>query len=358
MTLNRRTILQGLCAGLIFRPAPGFAQAKLPALVQFATGNQRLNPLAAVSGGIGFSGDQTVGLWAEASSALAWSKPHGFDTPTEFRPRSAGGMLLTGGRKWLAAHDLATGAEVWRHVARIQTGVPYVTESHVVFGDGHVVTALDTRTGALQWQFAAVPDTLVSYAPTGTADTVFVGPGDGHLYALGLADGRLRWSLNVQDQWQYLRQIQVEGDVLVAGTYKELLIGVSLLDGKKLWQFNAGNFINSQHVAQGVAYLWSPTGWLYAISTRSGQVLWRHLTTDYDDSEGNWASVLAEVQSREGALYILDLGNVIHSVDTATGTSHRSAALPGKVRHAVLPLADGRLAFPTEAGEILLTAVP
>ncbi len=64
-------------------------------------------------------------------------------------------------------------------------------------------------------------------------------------------------------------------------SYKEQLYGLDLRDGRERWVFNAGNFINSHHVADGTAYLWSPTGWVYAIDTASGQVRWRHRTTDF-----------------------------------------------------------------------------
>jgi hypothetical protein len=74
-------------------------------------------------------------------------------------------------------------------------------------------------------------------------------------------------------EWQYLRQLQVSGEVLVAGGYKEKLYGLDLADGRQRWAFSAGNFINSQHVADGVAYLWSPTGWLYAIDTARQRAL-------------------------------------------------------------------------------------
>lgn len=354
---TRRLFLQSLGAGLVFRPALSRAQdlPRLPELARIATGNTRLNPLALVGTDIAFCGDSTVGLVSADQKTMIWSVPHGFDTPAEFRPRLGAGLLICGGRHWLAAYDTQSGAEVWRYAAEIQTGVPHVSDSHVIFGDGHQITALNTQTGAVLWRFAAIVDTLVSYAPTVHGDTAYVGPGDGRLYALSLTDGSLRWQVDGGESWQYLRQIQVEGDVLVAGTYKEILTGLSLTDGATLWSFNAGNFINSQHVAGGSAYLWSPTGWIYCIATDTGRVRWRHLTTDYNESEGNWASVLAELQSRDGRLYVLDLEDVLHVVDTATGNQHQAAAVPGRIRHAVLPL-DGALAFPTADGDVLLTA--
>ncbi len=361
VTPNRRCFVQGLAAGLVLRPALAFAQGHtpdLPLLGLFPTGNQRLNPLTHDAGLILYCGNATVGAVSIAQNAPLWSLAHGFDSPAEYRPRVAAGLMICGGRKWLAAYDVATGAQVWRRDAQIQTGVPWVTPTRTIFGDGHQITALDTATGRRVWQHAGIEDTLASYAPTGTSDTAYVGPGDGHLYALNLADGALKWAVDGRKTWQYLRQIQVDGDVLVAGTYKENLTGLSLTDGAKLWSFNAGNFINSQHVDDGSAYLWSPTGWIYAINTGTGQVRWRYETTDYDETDTNWASVLAELQTLDDRLFVLDMANVLHVLDRAQGSNHSQHRLTHRIRHAILPIAGTGIACPTESGEILLAALP
>lgn len=356
---NRRSVLTGFGAGLILGPARGLARgglATLATLARLATDNHKLAPITLLPGGLAFAGDRTLGRISTAGLEVDWQSRHGFDSPAEFRPRLADEVLICGGRRWLAAYDLASGAEIWRHVAKIQTGVPYVGAQEVVFGDGHRIMALDLKTGQERWHFDGVPETLASYAPTATQDTVYAGPGDGHLYALALDGGALRWKVDGLERWQYLRQIQIDGKVLVAGSYKEILTGLSLETGETLWEFNAGNFINSQHVAHGAAYLWSPTGWIYAIDSQSGRVRWRHLTTDYDQSAGNWASVLAEVQSTDDRLYVLDLEDVLHVIDQATGEIHQAAEVPGAIRHAVLPIPGLGLAFPTLSGEVLVTA--
>lgn len=359
MTQSRRRFLQSAIAGLALRPAATRAEtARDLAVLGFRpTGNARLNPLTAGSGALLFSGDRTVGAVSLADLAPIWVRPHGFPSAAEFRPRAAGPVMVCGGRGWIAAFDAAGGAELWRHRAEIQVGVPLVTETHTLFGDGHRLRALDTRTGAELWRAAGIPDTLISYAPAATSDTAFFGPGDGRLYAVSQSDGALKWSIDGREPWQYLRQIYCRDGILVAGTYREELIGLSAQDGRALWSFNAGNFINSQHVTEDAAYLWSPTGWIYAIDIRSGDIRWRHQTTDYDESAGNWASIMAELTTLDGRLYALAMDNNLHLLDTATGAEIGTRRVPERIRHAVLPLDGGaRIAFPTESGGILLTS--
>lgn len=362
LRLTRRTVVQSLLTGLSLGPVRTYASPQDTLSVHWAcpTDNSRIAPLSEADGRLLYAGDRTLGAIAVQTGAPLWSRGHGAADPAVFRPRLApGGLMVVGARSWLAAFDQANGTEIWRYSARIQTGVPLVEGRLVCFGDGHEIVALDTKTGAEHWRFAGVPDTLASYAPAASADAIIAGPGDGRIYALDKATGALRWQRDIRDQWQYLRQITVADGMLVAGTYKEFLAGISLEDGSRLWSFNAGNFINSQHVANGAAYLWSPTGWVYCISLASGRVRWRHRTTDYDGSAGNWASVLAEITSQDGRLYILSMDNVLHVLDMATGEELAARTVPAKIRHAVLPLADGAgLAFPTTSAEVLVVVRP
>lgn len=358
LRLDRRSFLQASLAGLCLRPAIGHAAdtAPLPVRHLLPTDNSRIGPVSEASGRLFYSGDRSIGAVDPASGERIWSHAHGFGGPAVFRPRLTASLMVTGGRHWLAAYDQASGAEIWRRDAHIQIGVPLVEEDALFFGDGHEIVSLDTTSGAQRWRFPATVDTLASYAPAASADTVFAGPGDGHLYALDRATGGLRWSKDISRDWQYLRQITVADGILVAGTYKEILAGMALEDGGRLWSFNAGNFINSQHVAGGAAHLWSPTGWIYAISLANGRVRWRHRTTDYAGNAGNWASVLAEITSRAGTLHVLSMDDVLHVLDLRDGTELAARPVPGRIRHAVLPLADGSgLAFPTTDAEVLLT---
>ncbi len=358
LSLTRRSFLQASCAGLLIRPAMGQARAAEPLVHRhlWRTDNSRIGPVSEAAGRLFYAGDRTLGALPSSGGEPLWSHRHGFDSPAVFRPRLVSTMLVTGGKSWLAAHDQASGAEVWRYMARIQIGVPLVEDDALFFGDGNEIVCLDTATGVERWRFAGVADTLAVYAPAATGDTVFAGPGDGHLYALDRATGALRWAKDISRDWQYLRQITVADGILVAGTYKEFLAGIAIEDGRKLWSFNAGNFINSQHVAGGAAHLWSPTGWVYSISLASGKVRWRHQTTDYGEKAGNWASVLAEISSREGRLHVLSMDNILHVLDMANGSELSARPVPGRIRHAVLPLADGSgYAFPTVDAEVLLT---
>ncbi|MBK8457097.1 MAG: PQQ-binding-like beta-propeller repeat protein [Phyllobacteriaceae bacterium] len=236
--------------------------------------------------------------------------------------------------------------------------MPLLAGEALYFGDGHEIVAVEARTGKERWRHAGVPDTLASYAPAISGDTVLAGPGDGRLYALSAADGEVLWRQDRSGEWQYLRQLHVHEGILVAGSYKEKLFGVAIADGRALWEFNAGNFINSHHVADGSAYLWSPTGFVYAIDATSGKVRWRHETTDYDSGAGNWASLMAELVVADGKLVALDMANIMHVLAVDDGAELARASVGEPIRHAVLPLPGAGFVFPSMRGELLLSDPP
>ncbi|HYN78271.1 MAG TPA: PQQ-binding-like beta-propeller repeat protein [Lamprocystis sp. (in: g-proteobacteria)] len=367
MSLSRRRLLATVVTGcLVGRGTaaagdPDAATRRLTITRRWPTGDANLAPLALAGGRLAFAGGRTLGIIALDGLALAgggviWQQAHGLPGGAVFSPRLGGGLVVCGGHAGLGAWDLATGESRWRYTARVQAGVPYVDGLRVYVGDGHEIVALDLDTGAPVWRFAGVPDTLVSYAPVGDGPRLFCGPGDGRLYALAAADGTALWVLDRRDDWQYLRQLRLSGEVLVAGSYKEKLFGIDTGDGREHWVFNAGNFINSHHVADGTAYLWSPTGWVYAINAASGQVRWRHRTTDFTADQRNWAPVMAELATHGGVLYALAMDGVVHRLDQATGAAMASLELPEPVAPSILPTGSG-LFFASRGGEVLLGRV-
>lgn len=348
---DRRRFLAGALACCLAPLARGIDTTGFQTTGRWLTGNRRLAPPTLAGGQVFHAGEATLGRLDLASRQITWTTAHGLPGGAVFRPRGDERRIIAGGQRALAAWSPGDDRARWRAPAQVQIGTPCLAADDLYVGDGHELLAIEAGSGYRRWRFAAVADTRISYSPAVAGDTVFVGPGDGRLYALDCADGRPRWVVEGMAEWQYLRQMQVSGEVLVAGGYKEKLYGLDVADGRQRWAFSAGNFINSQHVADGATYLWSPTGWLYAIDTASGAVRWRRRTTDY--RAAGWAPVLAELASADGRLYALDLANVVHALDLNSGEEIARATLPEAVRPWVLPLPDGELLFGSQDGALL-----
>lgn len=355
-SIDRRQALTLLlaAASAMVLPAAGKPQS-LRIVRRWASGSRKLAPLTS-NGAVLFAGDRTLGVIDTDRAEPRWIKQHGLGSGAVFRPRIDAETIVCGGLAELAGWDAANGERRWLYRGAIQVGVPCVGEGRVYVGDGHEVVALDARSGEVLWRFATTPENICAYAPVRAGKMVLAGSGDGILYALDADSGRKLWQLDRAHEWQYLRQVQYSEGVIVAGSYKELLYGIDPAGGKVLWKFNAGNFINSQHVHGDTAYLWSPTGWLYAIDIRSGAVRWRHLTNDYRDGPDNWGPLMAELQVSGPDLFALDMNHVIHVLDRERGGERLRIAAGIALRPTVTPCSDQRLLLATEDGEILLSA--
>jgi outer membrane protein assembly factor BamB len=368
---TRRLGLKGLGALVLAAVAgPAAAQPLVTAAPawattsqRWATGDTRLVPPGTAGEDIVHAGERRIGLLRPGRVEPVWQTAHGLDGPAVYRPRADTRQVIAGGLRSLAAWQLADGRTLWRRQAAVQFGTPCLDRGHLYLGDGATLNALDAGTGERLWQVATTPDTLMSYAPTVTGELVLVGPGDGRLQAVESHDGRLAWRLDLVDQWQYLRQLHVSGNVLVAGSYKELLYGIAVDSGRVLWKFNAGNFINSHHVSGQTAFLWSPTGWIFALDVATGELRWRHRTTAYDGRAGAWASVLAELASDEAHLYALDMAHVLHVLDRHSGDELArlnvgTALRPGLMVQAPSTARPQRqIVLASEAGEIVHLSV-
>lgn len=357
--LGRRRFLAACGAALAAAPV---AWARHPIagdlvpLRRWPTANQRLAPLDVCDGRLLYAGDRQIGLIDPAATALSWTSTHDIQGGARFRPRCADGIVVCAGVEELTAWSVNDGTPLWRRRVELPLGVPCIANGQVLVGAGHELMAIDLFSGAERWRFAAIADTRIAYAPVVAGDSVLVGPSDGRLYAVDATSGRLHWQVDRMREWQYLRQLHIAGDTLVAGSYKERLYGLALSDGTQRWEFSAGNFINSHHVAAGLAYLWSPTGWLYAIDTTEGTLRWRHRTTDYRAAADNWASVLAELTVAEGCLYVLDLASDLHVLDAASGKPINRLHSVKPLAAFVLPLREGCIAAADQRGEVLLFA--
>lgn len=270
-----------------------------------------------------------------------WSIPLA-DDQASFRPRLQDGIVLASGRGFLSAHAFEDGRLLWQKVPRGEEfSVPLLADGKVFVGDGFALRAMDARTGQDIWESVTDPAIRIHYGPASLAGVVYLCPGDGVLYAFEAASGKRLWTVDKSEQWQYLRQLHFWNDVLVAGGYHDEIYGLDAKDGRALWRFVAGNFVNSHMVYGKGVYFWSPTGWIYKLNPADGLVKWRHRTVDYiTKQDWNWAPLMAELAAHGGSLFCLDMKHVLHLLDIESGEETQRLSLP-PVRAFVVPEPQG-----------------
>src|SRR5262249_24056423 len=158
-----------------------------------------------------FRGDaRHTGVFASAAgpalSSLRWQvDAHGpvRGSPTVLGDASA--VLFGSGDGHLYCVDAANGRERW-HTALggAVVSTPAVSGDLVVgTARERTVTAVDLATGRVRWRFEAGKDLPFDWewdywlsSPAIAENRVFVGSGDGELYALELSSGRRLWELS------------------------------------------------------------------------------------------------------------------------------------------------------------------
>ncbi|HMI54432.1 MAG TPA: PQQ-binding-like beta-propeller repeat protein [Candidatus Saccharimonadales bacterium] len=253
----------------------------------------------------------------------------------------------------LYAVDLASGAQKWKFPtpSRVNSS-PAVDGGVVFFGsyDG-AFYAVDAATGGLKWKFKTdgerrfagkrlhgsqpvnetMPDPFDCYlsSPSVAAGAVYFGSGDGNIYSLDAASGRLNWKFQTGDVVHASPAI-ADGTVFI-GSWDSFFYAIDAASGREKWRFKTGedNVIHNQvgiqssaTVADGVVYFGCRDSNLYALAAKTGQKKWAF------NNKGSW--VITSPAVRDGKVYFgTSDTSLFYVVDAQSGTSLASLKAGG-----------------------------
>lgn len=226
--------------------------------------------------------------------------------------------------------------------------------------------------GGLAW--AVRTDGSIHASPVVARGVAYVGSSDGHLYALGVRDGRRRWRTKLGDavggsvavvrdtayvqtvngtfaalrtpdgtvRWRrslgpparlawgfesgdyYASSPAVVGDTLVVGGADGFVYRLDATTGRTVWKFATGGRVRSSPaVANGVVYAGSFDGYVYALDLGSGALRWRHATNGAALESGKFGYDRRSVQSSpavaDGVVAVGSRDGWLYGLDAATG---------------------------------------
>jgi outer membrane protein assembly factor BamB len=269
------------------------------------------------------------------------------------------------------AVDAASGRQRW--MAR--TDGP-VASTPAIAGDRVFATsydgrlhALDARTGEVLWKFATegerrfearglhgmqprtqtfadMYDVYLS-SPVVADGKVFFGSGDGHVYAVDAATGKLAWKFRTGDV-VHASPAYADGAVVI-GSWDGRLYSLDAASGAQRWVFQAGvdplihnqqGFQSSAAIVDGTVYVGCRDGHLYAVDARTGIAKWNV------DTAGSW--VVGSPAVSDGRVWFATSDTALMQVvDAATGQPTQ----PPQSTHAYV------FASPTIAGDTVLVGV-
>jgi outer membrane protein assembly factor BamB len=134
--------------------------------------------------------------------------------------------------------------------------------------------ALDLETGATLWKYTA--SDIMTATPALYRDLVLIADYAGKVQALGVADGKLRWTYDAK--LGVPGDLVVDGDQLLLGSRSYDLIALDAASGRERWKHYCWfSWIESPPVVRaGVVYTGSSDATqVFAIDAGSGQLRWK-----------------------------------------------------------------------------------
>jgi outer membrane protein assembly factor BamB len=294
-----------------------------------------------------FRGDaQHSGIYAQAGVPLLHGIKWKFKTDGAVisTPAVIDGTAYFGSNDhFLYAVNTADGAQRWKFKtgSRVASS-PAVSQGRVYFGsyDGNIY-AVDAKSGEQRWKFAtegerrftgrhlhgndptgeSMPDPFDFYlsSPTIVADTMYIGSGDGNVYALDAATGALRWKFHTGNVVH--ASPAVANGILYIGSWDSYFYALDVKSGQERWRFKTGEdhdianqvgIQSSATIADGIVYFGCRDSNLYALDALTGTKKWVY------SNKGSW--VISTPIAKDGTLYFAtsDTG-LINAVDAKSG---------------------------------------
>ena len=170
--------------------------------------------------------------------------------------------------------------------------------------------------GGVRWEVHT--GGAVRSSPALTATTVFIGSGDGRLYAINRATGRVTWRFDAGNPVD--ASPAVSNGLVIAATREGRIFAVSESGGQLRWSVQTGKALPLVHAATGWdliisspvvsgdrAIIGAADGHVYALGLTTGKILWRGQTQGRVRASPSVAEGMVIVGSFDGCVYAFDL---------------------------------------------------
>lgn len=313
------------------------------------------------------------------------------DRPVEVYPGT--GAVYAEGRDGLYALDALDGHTKWRYsgdenASRGHVDVSLVTRE-TVFLQENGLTAVEALNGRERWRFE--PDDPVWFSQHSADGRIYIGTIRGHLYALDLVDGSVRWHADRSDddaprlmavgsndesivawdseggelygfdrgdgslRWRFAAN---EDPIGFAGAVRDdaVYLGdgpfvhvISLSDGTERWRYDAGGTVARWPVFSGGTGYFGAVGGVHAVSLADGTRQWQFTT-------GADAQVYVAAVT-DGTVVADSRSDGVYALDADTGRLQWRLGYSGHPRW-FPQVVDGTTYFAAESGTVSALSSP
>jgi eukaryotic-like serine/threonine-protein kinase len=206
--------------------------------------------------------------------------------------------------------NLDSGAFTWKYASHGGIASSPIIDPNnrlIMFGsEDKTFYALDYRNGRISWSYTTQDKVRGTARLAPEVDAVFFGSDDGHLYALGAPSGRFLWKFQLGDPVR--SRPFLAHDIIIVGGESGDLVALGL-DGKRKWSSRTKGAITSSpfvDAGEGICYVGSSDGFVYALDASNGFRSWRYRTNGPVISSPIVEGGLIFFGSADGILYALN----------------------------------------------------
>jgi outer membrane protein assembly factor BamB len=252
----------------------------------------------------------------------------------ESSPAVADGVVYVGSFDGnVYALNATTGAQVWNYTTGASVySSPAVAGGLVYVGSAdYKVYALNATTGVPVWNYTT--GDFVHSSPAVANGVVYVGSFDGNIYALNATTGALVWDYTIGDF--VVSSPAVADGVVYVGSYDSTVYALEAATGVLVWKYRTrGTVWSSPAVANGIVYVGSDDGKVYAFGPPVQWPMFHHdlSHSGYSTSTGpktnriRWTYRTGDVVWSspavvDGVVYVGSYDGKVYALSASTGVS-------------------------------------
>jgi eukaryotic-like serine/threonine-protein kinase len=229
----------------------------------------------------------------------------------------------------------------WKfHTAGYVISSPAVVGSTAYIGStDHNLYAVNVADGTLKWKFPT--QSRVSSSPAVANGLVYLGSYDGNLYAIEVDTGKERWHFATAGERRfaakhlhgalpptetmpdpfdvYLSSPAAVNGVVYFGSGDGNVYALEAASGKLKWKFGTGDVVHaSPAVVNGTVFIGSWDSYFYALDAATGQQKWRFKTGEDPDTH-NQVGIQSSAAVADGVVFFGCRDSNFYALDAKTG---------------------------------------
>lgn len=203
-----------------------------------------------------------------ASGAIIWQQ-RVIGAVQQAPLRSNDRLIVTTVKGYLYVLQAGSGAIIWGRQVSEDMQAPSVGAGTIFVSVGRSLLALDWNSGATAWRYEA--ESEVTTQPVVAGNMVLIGTERGMLRGISIADGQERW--RYQARGPLSGAPTVGGETIYFGDESGMMSAIGF-DGQDIWHFPASTSITAAPLlADGKLFFGTSGGSMYTLDARSGRPL-------------------------------------------------------------------------------------